>query len=1008
MINEIHYDPKDKRPLEFVELYNVGDSPAQLDGWKLDKFVFPTGTTLAAGAFLVVAQDAAALEKEFGVKALGPFIGKLSNEGEKLTLTNATEKAVETVSFRAGFPWPSASAGLGSSLERIHPLADAAKPGHWRASGFPDAAPIVEGVFVPPGSAGWKWRKGDSNPGDWTKREYKEDGAWTAGKAGFGYGDDDDATVLSDMAGRYGSALFRHRFSLTQVPAELVLNVKVDDGCVVWLNGIEVARLHVPAGTVSLKTIAEEHEAVDWEEVRIANAARFLVAGENVLAVQAINSALDSSDLSLDASLALPGQVRGAGGKRPTPGAANTVAAASAPPACAWVQHRPEQPKAGEAVVISAALSDRETVKSAVLQVQFVEPGAYVRRSDAEYETRWQEFAMNDEKRDGDNLAKDNVWSATIPAAEQKNRRLIRYRIVATDATGATVRLPYTDDPSPNFAYFVWNGPQAWIGASQPGKTPPVTFSAELQNSLPIFTLVANAEDVRRSQHDGGYNHRELSGTFVHGAQVLDHMAFQNRGSASTYNTGKNKWGFKFAPAHELATRDQWGRLRKETWNSFAMNACASPWVQVNRGMSGLDEAISFRAYQLAGVPASDCQPVHFRVVTTVEEQGKTQYDGDLWGLYQAIEDVDGAWLKNQKLPAGITVSPERGIKHIPGGFTGDAGGEWGAFNNGPRGDALKWWRENMDLQSYYSFHAINRLVSNIDLRPGANHCFYRNPERGWAPVPWDLDMQLIPCTHQAGHIDQTRVLEVKELRTEFRNRAREILDLFASDPRPEGGQIGQLVAEYARHIEPRVAGKPLGSWADLDRARWNYAPATSDKGAFFRNPASAGMQGGSFTRTLATPDFAGFAKYIVEFCTDTRPVKKYAINDHNPLGYGWGYLSIEATDKDIPARPAIRYVGPAGFPSGALGFSSSEYSGKAAFAAMQWRVGEIGAPKDKPWRYELDAMWQSPESPTFVPQIHIPQGTCKPGRTYRVRARHKDNAGKWSHWSESVEFIAK
>ena len=140
VINEIHFNPKDKRPLEFVELFNTGDAPAKLDGWKLDKFVFPAGTIVLAGGYLVVAQDPVALEKEFAVKSIGPLVGKLSNEGEKLTLFDAAGKTVESVAFGAGFPWPSASAGLGSSLERISPLADVSRPGHWRASPFPTRA----------------------------------------------------------------------------------------------------------------------------------------------------------------------------------------------------------------------------------------------------------------------------------------------------------------------------------------------------------------------------------------------------------------------------------------------------------------------------------------------------------------------------------------------------------------------------------------------------------------------------------------------------------------------------------------------------------------------------------------------------------------------------------------------------------------------------------------------------------------------------------------------------
>ena len=69
---------------------------------------------------------------------------------------------------------------------------------------------------------------------------------------------------------------------------------------------------------------------------------------------------------------------------------------------------------------------------------------------------------------------------------------------------------------------------------------------------------------------------------------------------------------------------------------------------------------------------------------------------------------------------------------------------------------------------------------------------------------------------------------------------------------------------------------------------------------------------------------------------------------------------------------------------------------------------GEIGTPANKPWCYELEPIWQSPEAPTFVPQIRIPPTICAPAHTYRARVRHKDVTGRWSHWSEPVEFVAK
>jgi hypothetical protein len=532
---------------------------------------------------------------------------------------------------------------------------------------------------------------------------------------------------------------------------------------------------------------------------------------------------------------------------------------------------------------------------------------------------------VRDDGQAGDELANDAVFTAIVPGDFQKNRRLIRYRIISRDEGGASLRLPYLDDPSPNFAYFVWDGPAEYVASPRPGKSEPLTFSSEMQQTLPIFTLIANAEDVRRSQWDGGYNHRRLNGTFVFEGHVFDHMQFNNRGSASTYVAGKNKWGFHFLPAHELPMRDPWNRPYKDTWDSFAMNACTSPWVQTaNRGMAGLDEAISFRAYQLAGVPASDTAPVNFRVITTADEQGPTQYDGDLWGLYLAIEDPDGAWLKNHKLPDGLTWKPEDGAKHVPAGLTGDPGTAWNELKSGPRGKDLEaWWRTHLDLPAYFGFHAINALVSNVDLRPGANHAFYRHPERGWMPVPWDLDMQFIPQTHQPGYIEEARCLEIPAIRVEYKNRARELLDLLAEDPRPDGGQIGQVVAEYAGRIAPPGQAR---TWAELDWCRWNFAPQTQSKGTFYVNPASQGMMGGTFTRKLATPDFAGFCKYVIDFCTDTRPVKNYRLNDGNPLGYGWGRVASDARDETIPARPTIRYTGPENFPPGALTFKSSPF----------------------------------------------------------------------------------
>jgi hypothetical protein len=195
----------------------------------------------------------------------------------------------------------------------------------------------------------------------------------------------------------------------------------------------------------------------------------------------------------------------------------------------------------------------------------------------------------------------------------------------------------------------------------------------------------------------------------------------------------------------------------------------------------------------------------------------------------------------------------------------------------------------------------------------------------------------------------------------------------------------------------------------------WNYNPHTTEKGAFYRNPAPGGADH-NWTRTLATPDFFGFTKFVVDYCTDKISEAKWKHDSGDPMGYGYGYLRDEAKDSDVPNRPTITSVGDAGFAVNNLRFQCSPFTGPRGvqgFAAMQWRVGEISAPgipgyiPGKPRRFEIDEAWTSPEITEFKNEIQIPANAVRSGATYRARVRMKDDAGRWSRWSEAVQFVA-
>ena len=195
----------------------------------------------------------------------------------------------------------------------------------------------------------------------------------------------------------------------------------------------------------------------------------------------------------------------------------------------------------------------------------------------------WSVAPMRDDGREGDVRAGDGVFTAIVPATWQKHRRLVRYRVRATNAGAVSVSGPQEDDDSPNFAWFVFDGLPAWTGASHPGKTPEVTFSPEFLGTLPAYHLLARSADVAQSQWNGDANRRRFFGTLVYDGRVYDHIQFHNRGSGSAYISGKNKWGLKFNRAHELAARDIHGQRYESTWDSLNLNpGLSTPYEPVH------------------------------------------------------------------------------------------------------------------------------------------------------------------------------------------------------------------------------------------------------------------------------------------------------------------------------------------------------------------------------------------------------------------------------------------
>ncbi|MBN2130295.1 MAG: right-handed parallel beta-helix repeat-containing protein [Sedimentisphaerales bacterium] len=160
------------------------------------------------------------------------------------------------------------------------------------------------GELVPAGDS-WRFFRGLEAPDETWAQIGFDDSTWETGPGGFGYGDEDDATVLDDMRNEYVSVYIRKTFAVPAALAEgpLQLVIDYDDGFVAYLNGVEVARRHMPEGPATHTTTASSHEAGTPEIIDLGSAGELLREGDNVLAIEGHNISLSSSDFSLAAAL---------------------------------------------------------------------------------------------------------------------------------------------------------------------------------------------------------------------------------------------------------------------------------------------------------------------------------------------------------------------------------------------------------------------------------------------------------------------------------------------------------------------------------------------------------------------------------------------------------------------------------------------------------------------------------------------------------------------------------
>ena len=651
-----------------------------------------------------------------------------------------------------------------------------------------------------------------------------------------------------------------------------------------------------------------------------------------------------------------------------------------------------------------------------------------IRNPEFEDPANWFTVVMTDDGTLGDVTANDLIYTGSIPA--QAHRTLVRYRIEAADTTLETVTVPYEDDEALNFACFVYNGipPYGVEGIGANGRPASHTYSPESLSTMPVYTLITRAEDMMQcTAYSGGdqisgnshlgrkrYN---WEGAFVYDGRVYDHMGYRLRGANGRYHLrGKRSMKFRYNRGHELEARDRFGNRYPVPWRKLNVSKLFD-----NRAVSGspdqnygLPEMMNSILFSLSGVPTWQAHWFHFRVVDNAQE-APDQYRGDFWGMFLAVEEYDGQFLKARDLPSGNLYKLSAGVGNparqlrYQGPQSVD---DFSDYHN--LRDRLSPSRSDDELEQlvnydiFYRYYAMSQAIRHYDCWNFSDKnvawFFEPQPEQGpfgrlWY-LPWDVDLTWGPNWNQ-GQFEAWWALGDADGRPQngmsgsrhaskrlaFRNHIREFRDLLWNRD-----TVDSILDELAEMIE---------TMAQADRERWQGAPSSVGSHRFDMTLAEKVADMKQFAWLGNKSWSSGGSSGAVGPGGQTAVLDRIA-----------GY---EGDSTAIPNTPTIQYVGTPGFPVDALAFQCSTFSdpqGSHTFGAMQWRLAEVsdlGSPDYRPQgrAFEIEPVWQSDVLTAFGSVMTVDPVGLEPGGQYRARVRMQDNTGRWGHWSEPVEFVA-
>lgn len=411
VITEIMYNPiSGNDDDEYIELYNKSPSPVDLSYWRFTAgidFMFPPGTTLAAGGYLAIARSSVRLMATHSNlnagNCIGDYDGTLSDGGERVSLAKPDDPqlpyqdfvVVDEVTYSDG--WGQWSDGGGSSLELRDPRSDNRLERNWTSSD-------------------------ETGKSQWTSFEGLGDGQdspfldYGGNEVHLGLEDAGECLIDDIEVIRNGGNVFSQGSFESGLDGSWRLSGTHDK------SGIENAgynsskSLHVRAENRHDFYANKIERDIDgnpitggegYPNIQLKYKARWL-AGSPIIWAR-VHTCVEAVG-----QMAVPSNLG-------SPGVQNSRHAANVGPAIADTLHAPVLPAAGQSCIVSTRLHDPDGVQAAVLFWRTEGSGSFTSN------------AMNDSGSSGDAHAGDGVWSASIPG--QGGNTTVEFYIRATDGS---------------------------------------------------------------------------------------------------------------------------------------------------------------------------------------------------------------------------------------------------------------------------------------------------------------------------------------------------------------------------------------------------------------------------------------------------------------------------------------------------------------------------------------------------------------------------------------------